>query len=43
MDLLEPVLSELNWSCTVDSKTGREEALAQVTDYMGSLELVRCL
>eukprot|EP00438_Fugacium_kawagutii_P032333 Skav226350 [mRNA] locus=scaffold2980:276189:287601:- [translate_table: standard] len=26
---------ELNWTCTVDSKTGREESLAQVTDYMG--------
>lgn len=35
VDLLEPVLSELNWTCTVDSKTGREESLAQVTDYMG--------
>ncbi|CAJ1434334.1 unnamed protein product [Effrenium voratum] len=35
VDLLEPTLSELNWSCTVDSHTGREDTLAQVTDYMG--------
>ncbi|OLQ09787.1 putative alpha-tubulin polyglutamylase Ttll1 [Symbiodinium microadriaticum] len=35
VDLLEPILSELNWTCTVDSHSGREESLAQVTDYMG--------
>ena len=30
---------ELNWTCTVDSKTGREESLSQVTDYMGGLDI----
>jgi hypothetical protein len=35
VDLLEPILSDMNWSCSVDTEVGREETLAQVTDYMG--------
>eukprot|EP00931_Biecheleriopsis_adriatica_P122261 TRINITY_DN97267_c0_g1_i1.p1 TRINITY_DN97267_c0_g1~~TRINITY_DN97267_c0_g1_i1.p1 ORF type:complete len:527 (+),score=141.00 TRINITY_DN97267_c0_g1_i1:95-1675(+) len=35
VDLLEPILSDMNWTCTVDSKVGRDDTLAQVTDYMG--------
>jgi len=34
-DLLEPILSDMNWSCSVDTQVGREEQLTQVTDYMG--------
>jgi len=35
VDLLEPVLSDMNWVCSVDDQVGRDEALTQVTDYMG--------
>mmetsp|Transcript_73341 Transcript_73341/g.237191 ORF Transcript_73341/g.237191 Transcript_73341/m.237191 type:complete len:532 (+) Transcript_73341:103-1698(+) len=35
VDLLEPVLSDMNWVCSVDDDVGREETLTQVTDYMG--------
>lgn len=35
VDLLEPILSSMNWVCSVDSNVGRDEDLAPVTDYMG--------
>lgn len=35
VDLLEPVLSDMNWRCSVDSEVGRDETLTQTTDYMG--------
>mmetsp|Transcript_46963 Transcript_46963/g.84751 ORF Transcript_46963/g.84751 Transcript_46963/m.84751 type:complete len:521 (-) Transcript_46963:104-1666(-) len=35
VDVLEPVLSDLNWTCSVDDEVGRDENLAPVTDYMG--------
>jgi len=34
-DLLEPVLSDMNWTCSVDTEVGREETITQTTDYMG--------
>ena len=36
VDLLEPILSELNWTCTVDSHSGREESLAQAISKLCS-------
>jgi hypothetical protein len=53
VDILEPILSDMNWTCSVDDDVGRDETLTQTTDYMGmpvarmkktedgSLELVR--
>mmetsp|Transcript_75031 Transcript_75031/g.219821 ORF Transcript_75031/g.219821 Transcript_75031/m.219821 type:complete len:531 (-) Transcript_75031:83-1675(-) len=35
VDVLEPVLSDMNWVCSVDDQVGRDETLTQVTDYMG--------
>eukprot|EP00933_Yihiella_yeosuensis_P036017 TRINITY_DN29702_c1_g1_i1.p1 TRINITY_DN29702_c1_g1~~TRINITY_DN29702_c1_g1_i1.p1 ORF type:complete len:520 (+),score=109.76 TRINITY_DN29702_c1_g1_i1:75-1634(+) len=35
VDILEPVLSDMNWTCSVDDNVGREENLAMMTDYMG--------
>mmetsp|Transcript_70432 Transcript_70432/g.204251 ORF Transcript_70432/g.204251 Transcript_70432/m.204251 type:complete len:531 (-) Transcript_70432:164-1756(-) len=35
VDLLEPVLSDMNWVCSVDTNVGRDEELTQTTDYMG--------
>jgi len=35
VDILEPVLSDMNWVCSVDSDVGRSEELTQTTDYMG--------
>lgn len=35
VDVIQPVLSELNWTCTVNSDVGRDESLTQTTDYMG--------
>jgi len=34
-DILEPILSDMNWFCSVDTQVGREEQLTQITDYMG--------
>jgi len=35
VDLLEPVLSDMNWVCSVDSNVGRDEEMTATTDYMG--------
>jgi len=35
VDVLEPILSDMNWVCSVDDDVGREEELTQTTDYMG--------
>jgi len=35
VDVLEPILSDMNWACSVDTEVGREETITQVTDYMG--------
>merc|ERR1719229_680284 len=35
VDILEPVLSDMGWVCSVDSHVGRDEELTQTTDYMG--------
>jgi len=36
VDILEPILSDMNWVCSVDSaNVGREETLTATTDYMG--------
>lgn len=35
MDLLEPVLSDMNWACSVESNVARDETLTKTTDYMG--------
>jgi len=35
VDLLDPILSNMNWTCSVDDDVGREEQLTKTTDYMG--------
>lgn len=35
VDILEPILSDMNWTCSVEDDVGRDEALTQTTDYMG--------
>lgn len=35
VDILSPVLGDMNWACSVDSDVGRDENLSAVTDYMG--------
>lgn len=35
VDILEPILSEMNWVCSVDSNVGRDENVMPTTDYMG--------
>lgn len=35
VDILEPVLSDMGWVCSVDDQVGRDEELTQTTDYMG--------
>lgn len=35
VDLLEPILSDMNWLCSVNTDVGRDEQITATTDYMG--------